>query len=517
MLRSIGAITQLFHSLTFVSSHAPQIQLVEKLRLMICPLDRNLPAAPSNTPDTQSIIWQTHSFITMTVRSIQEAEKEFQQKNYPKAEEIYNEILNIDTANLDSETRSKTEKLVEQQEKAILGLSKVYFIEEDEGKLVDLINRSREIMRGSFAKSKTAKIIKHLLDTTEKTYKWKNKTEESSIDLSIKTTKECIDWSIEEKRTFLKQSLQIRLALLYYKKHQYNESLKIINPLVSEFKKLDDKSSLVDVQLLESKNYFQLKNNAKSRASLTSARTSANSIYCPSTVQAELDLMSGILNAQDKDYKTAYSYFFEAFENYQLHETKNGEKSSEGREEVEEEDSKSVRVLKYMLLCKIMIGNIDDINSLLKQKACQPFINKKDIEAMKSVASSYNNRSLKDLENSLKLYNLQLSLDPIIRSHLSDLYDSLFQKNLLKLIEPYSCIEINHICAMIGLPKDVIESKLSNMILDKVFYGVLDQGNGWLIVYNEPVKDESYDFSLEIIREMSTAVDLLYEKASSLD
>lgn len=454
----------------------------------------------------------------MTIGSIQEAEKAVEKKDYKKAEEIFNEYLNIDLSdNSVTDTRSKSEKLIDLQEKSILELSKIYFIQQDEDKLVKLVEKSREIMRGSFAKSKTAKIIKNLLDTIEKTYQWDNKSNDYSIDLSIKITKECIDWSIDEKRTFLKQSLQIRLALLNYNKKNYNESLKIINPLLKEFKKLDDKSSLVDVQLLESKNYFQLKNNAKSRASLTSARTSANSIYCPSTVQAELDLMSGILNAQDKDFKTAYSYFFEAFENYQLHETKNNNINNKEDANKEENDNKSIKVLKYMLLCKIMIGKIDDLNSLLKQKSCQPFINKKDIEAMKSVSKSYLNRSLKDLEESLKVYNVELTLDPIIRSHLSDLYDSLFQKNLLKLIEPYSCIEINHICAMIGLPKDVIESKLSNMILDKIFYGVLDQGNGWLIIYDEPKKDESYDFSLEIIKEMSNAVDLLYEKASSLD
>lgn len=453
----------------------------------------------------------------MTIPSIQEANKQFQLKNYTQAAEIYNEILSIDISKVESDTRSKTEKMVENQENSIIALSKIYFITEDETKLIDLISKSRDIMTGSFAKSKTAKIIKHLLDITEKTYKWKTKSNEESIDLAIQMTKDCIDWSIKEKRTFLKQSLQIRLSLLYYNKKIFNESLKIINPLISEFKKLDDKTSLVDVQLLESKNYFQLKNNAKSRASLTSARTSANAIYCPSSVQAELDLMSGILNANDKDFKTAYSYFYEAFENYQLHETKDSVIKNDQEDEEQEEDSKSIKVLKYMILCKIMIGNIDDINSLLKQKACQPYINKKDIEAMKSVSKAYNNRSLKDLEDSLKLYNKELTLDPIIRSHLSDLYDSLFQKNLLKLIEPYSCIEINHICAMIGLPKDVIESKLSNMILDKIFYGVLDQGNGWLIVYDEPVKDETYDFSLEIIKEMSNAVDLLYEKASSLD
>jgi 26S proteasome regulatory subunit N6 len=453
----------------------------------------------------------------MTVPSIQEAKSAMQKNDYDKAETIYNEILNIDTTNYNLDIRSKTEKIVDLQEHAILDLSKIYFIKEDENKLLVLINKSKEVMRGSFAKSKTAKIIKSLLDTIERTYTWKNYTNDVSLDLAIKVTQDCIDWAIEEKRTFLKQSLQIRLALLNYNKKNYKESLHIIEPLIREFKKLNDKSSLVDVQLLESKNYFQLKNNAKARASLTSARTSANAIYCPSTVQAELDLMSGILNAQDKDFKTAYSYFFESFENYQLHETKKDKKESTSSSHYKIEDSKSIKVLKYMILCKIMIGNIDDINSLLKQKSCQLFINEKDIEAMKAVSKSYSNRSLKDLEDSLKYYNKELTLDPIIRSHLSDLYDSLFQKNLLKLIEPYSCIEINHICAMIGLPKDVIESKLSDMILDKVFYGVLDQGNGWLIIYEKPVKDESYDFSLEIIKQMSNAVDLLYGKASLLD
>lgn len=43
------------------------------------------------------------------------------------------------------------------------------------------------------------------------------------------------------------------------------------------------------------------------KASLTAARACANSIYCQPILQADIDLMSGILNSTDKDYKTAYN------------------------------------------------------------------------------------------------------------------------------------------------------------------------------------------------------------------
>lgn len=164
--------------------------------------------------------------------------------------------------------------------------------------------------------------------------------------------KDCIEWSKQEKRTFLRQSLEARLIALYFDTGMYTDALQLGSQLLKELKKLDDKNLLVEVQLLESKTYHALSNLPKARAALTSARTTANAIYCPPKVQASLDLQSGILHAADeRDFKTAFSYFYEAFEGFDS-----------------VDNSKALTALKYMLLCKIMLGHSDDVNQIVSGK-----------------------------------------------------------------------------------------------------------------------------------------------------
>ena len=97
--------------------------------------------------------------------------------------------------------------------------------------------------------------------------------------------------------------------------------------------------------------YHTLSNVPKARAALTSARTTANSIYVPPKLQASLDMQSGILHGEEKDFKTGYSYFYEAFEGY---DSINHPFAHDA--------------LKYMLLCKIMLSSPDEVQALLTGK-----------------------------------------------------------------------------------------------------------------------------------------------------
>ncbi|AQZ11774.1 RPN6 (YDL097C) [Zygosaccharomyces parabailii] len=422
--------------------------------------------------------------------SLEQARQLVQSKDYDSAESVYLSLLNqSESADVKGNDPRRND-----QEACLLELGSLYADTKNKAKLREFIPHSTEYML-QFAKSKAAKVLKTLIERFEQV--------PDSLDDQIYVCQKCIEFAKNEKRVFLKQSLSIKLATLYYQKAQYKDSLDLINSLLREFKKLDDKPSLVDVHLLESQVYHKLRNMAKAKAALTASRTAANSIYCSTATVAELDLMSGILHCEDKDYKTAYSYFYESFENFHHLSAHNA-------------FNKACRVLKYMLLSKIMLNLIDDVNNILNAKYTKESYQSRDIDAMSAIAEAYNSRSLLQFNATLREYKDELMGDELIRSHFNALYDTLLESNLCKLIEPFECVEISHVSKMIGLDAKQVEGKLSQMILDKVFFGVLDQGNGWLYIYDTPHQDATYDSALELVGELDKVVDQLFEKASVL-
>ena len=56
-------------------------------------------------------------------------------------------------------------------------------------------------------------------------------------------------------------------------------------------------------------------------------------------------------------------------------------------------------------------------------------------------------------------FKTELASDPIVRNHLSTLYDKLLEQNILRIIEPYSRIELQHIASLVHQPVREIEQK----------------------------------------------------------
>lgn len=178
--------------------------------------------------------------------------------------------------------------------------------------------------------------------------------------------------------------------------------------------------------------------------------------------------MSGILHSEERDYKTAYSYFFESFEGF------NSQDATE-----------AITALKYMLLCKIMTNVVryhHHHDFLLYMAKSWPFLSLQpeevaaivqgktalrypgaEVDAMRAVAKAHSARDLRAFEDATKRYpkgsSLSLSLfnifffifkytlltfcltcppytfftlelvqDPIVHTHLSELYNTLLEQ-----------------------------------------------------------------------------------------
>ncbi|GAB4858744.1 26S proteasome regulatory subunit rpn6 [Ancistrocladus abbreviatus] len=387
------------------------------------------------------------------------------------------------------ENPSSSPEALRVKEQAITNLTELLRQENKAEELRSLLTQLRPYF-SLIPKAKTAKIVRGIIDAVAKI--------PDTSDLQISLCKEMVQWTRAEKRTFLRQRVEARLASLLIENREYSEALALLSGLIKEVRRLDDKLLLVDIELLESKLHFSLRNLPKAKASLTAARTAANAIYVPPAQQGTIDLQSGILHAEEKDYKTAYSYFFEAFEAFNALE-----------------DPRAVYSLKYMLLCKIMVNQADDVAGIISSKAGLQYLGP-DLDAMKSVADAHSKRSLKLFETALQNFKTQLEEDPIVHRHLSSLYDTLLEQNLCRLIEPFSRVEITHIAELIELPVDHVERKLSQMILDKKFAGTLDQGAGCLVIFEDPKTDAIYPATLETIANMGKVVDSLFVRSAKI-
>ena len=125
--------------------------------------------------------------------------REAESLGLPAGESKYLEVVNYNVSN---DSASAKEKIAQDQEVALLALGAFYSSNGNKEALEQLVATARQVT-GEYAKSKSAKIIKALVDDMAAI--------DGSSDSLIKTIEECIDGAVSSNRRFLRQSLQIRL------------------------------------------------------------------------------------------------------------------------------------------------------------------------------------------------------------------------------------------------------------------------------------------------------------------
>merc|ERR1712216_182277 len=103
-----------------------------------------------------------------------------------------------------------------------------------------------------------------------------------------------------------------------------------------------------------------------------------------------------------------------------------------------------------------------------------------------------------------------------ISRRIDQLYNKMVENNLIKIISPFSCVEISHISHLIKLPVADVEKKLAHMILDRKFSGILDQGQGTLVVYDNESENANFQLGLDVIKNMGHVVEAMKGRGNRL-
>ena len=420
------------------------------------------------------------------------------ESSWQAAENLYNDGKRAESRDLLSHIAAQPVEAdnpddIRCKELAVYRLAEILCLEKQPNALVELLKTIRPFF-SVLPKAKTTKIVRKIFDHIF--------SAGATLDEQLNVCHDMISWARQEKRTFLRHRLQHRLAQVLFEKRDARESLQTINALLKEVRRLDDRSLLVDIHLLESKVYHSIKNLSKARAALVSARTNANAIYCPPLAQAEIDLQSGILHAEEKDPKTAFSYLFEAFEG--LHTL--GDHARQARV-----------ALRYMILAKIATDQQDELAQTLSAKNVLEYTGR-DTDALRGIAAAYKNQDTHAFNTVLTDYADIFNDDDIVRRQLLDMYDALLEKHLIKIVAPYSRVQIAYIADLLKLPHDVVEARVSQMILDKKLHGIVDQQQSCFVVFEDLEKKATaatlYTNVLDTIENLDKLVTTLFDKVA---
>jgi len=256
-----------------------------------------------------------------------------------------------------------------------------------------------------------------------------------------------------------------KLGKLYFDREEFNRLARILKQLRQSCQTeegeddLKKGTQLLEVYALEIQMYTAQKNNKKLKALYDQSLHIKSAIPHP-LILGVIRECGGKMHLREGEFEKAHTDFFEAFKNYD-----------------ESGSPRRTTCLKYLVLANMLMKS--GINPFDSQEA-KPYKNDNEIVAMTNLVTAYQNNDINEFEKILKVNRETIMEDAFIREHIEDLLRNIRTQVLIKLIKPYTRIQIKFISGELNIESGDVESLLVSCILDNTISGRIDQVSGVL-------------------------------------
>ncbi|KAI7884175.1 PCI-domain-containing protein [Lichtheimia hyalospora FSU 10163] len=265
---------------------------------------------------------------------------------------------------------------------------------------------------------------------------------------------------MKNERLWVKTNL--KLAKLWLDRKEYGRLTKILRELRAACETEDGTdhqrkgTHLLEVLALEIQMYTETKNNKKLKELYHQCMGVKSAIPHP-RIMGVIRECGGKMHMREKEWDNAQTDFFESFKNYD-----------------EAGSPQRIQVLKYLVLANMLTDS--QINPFDSQET-KPYKNDKEIVAMTNLVSAYQRKDIGEFERILRVNRQSIMGDSFIRDYIDDVLRNIRTLVLVKLIKPYTRVELSFIAKRLNITVEEVEELAVGLILDQKISGQIDQVN----------------------------------------
>lgn len=342
------------------------------------------------------------------------------------------------------------------------------------GKFEDMIVRYKEMLtyiRSAVTRNYSEKCINSILDFVS------SSNQMTLLQEFYETTLAALQEARNERLWF---KTNLKLGKLWFDVGEFPRLTKILKELHRSCQQADGSddhkkgTQLLEVYALEIQMYTATKNTKRLKQLYEKALQVKSAIPHP-RIMGVIRECGGKMHMGSRDFDGAHWDFFEAFKNYD-----------------EAGNARRIQCLKYLVLANMLaLSDIDPFDS----PEAKPYMSNREIVSMTTLRGAYTKKDVKEFEKILRENSSSIMGDPFIREHIEELLSKFRSQVLLKLIQPYTRIEIPYAAKELNIEVHELENLLVSLIIDGRVQGKIDQVNNRLILDSSGAETEEAKYS----------------------